>query len=278
MQLPPLGFDLHVHTHHSDGLDTPQEIVDRAERRLGVISICDHDTIAAYDHLPETPVDVLPGIEISTGVGGRSVHLLGYFRDGFPASFRREVEGLEEDRRARIEEGVTVLRDRGVPLRWNALEAAMGVGVPCRSHVARALIRVGVARSPRVVFARYLRGAFRGPKLEVSDAIAMVRDCGGVPVWAHPDSQTLQSHGAELVEAGLQGVEVYLRGGKHAARRKTLERFAEIHGLLRTGGSDHHGATSRRKLGDFSVPAELLPDCFRRLQTNPVERSWLRRP
>lgn len=264
MDLPPLGYDLHIHTHHSDGVNTPQEIVDRAERRLGVISICDHDTIAAYDHLPAAAnVGILPGIEISTGIDDQSIHLLGYFRDGFPDSFRREVATLEEDRRNRIDEGVLQLRERGVPLRWRALEEALGVGVPCRSHVARALIKVGVARSPRVVFARYLRGAFRGPKLGIVDAIAMVRDSGGIAVWAHPDSTMMTTYGAQLVDAGLQGIEVFRRGSKQAPRRKKLDRFAEIHGLLRTGGSDHHFSTNRRQFGDFAVPDHLLPAVLR---------------
>ncbi|MEM7167946.1 MAG: PHP domain-containing protein [Planctomycetota bacterium] len=265
MELPPLGFDLHVHTHYSDGADSPQAVVDQCERRLSVVSICDHDTIAAYDHLPEAPaLDVLPGIEISTGVDGRSIHLLGYFRDGFPNSFRDAVGELEHDRRSRIQEGVTTLRERGVPLRWRALEEALGEGVPCRSHVARALIKVGVARSPRVVFARYLQGAFRGPRIGVAEAIQLVRDNGGLAVWAHPDAATMDSHGVELAAAGLQGVEVYRRGGKQAPRRRKVERFAERHGLLKTGGSGHHFSTPRRRLGEFSIPFELLPESLRR--------------
>ena len=155
---PPafLGADLHIHTCFSDGQDDPSEIVARARGCLSLISICDHDTIAAYDALEPVPeLAILPGIEITARVGESSIHLLGYFPAGFTPSFRTAVHALEEDRRARIHRGVTRLRNLGIPLRWAQLGAAVGPGVPCRSHVARTLVELRRAHTPRYPLGRF---------------------------------------------------------------------------------------------------------------------------
>ena len=87
MPLAPGKVDLHTHTRHSDGLDTPAELVAKCARQ-GVrrLAVTDHDTLAA---LPEAcaagealGVEVFAGIELSVQHGDFSdVHLLGYFFD-----------------------------------------------------------------------------------------------------------------------------------------------------------------------------------------------------
>jgi predicted metal-dependent phosphoesterase TrpH len=73
--------DLHIHTHYSDGWDSPAEIVDQARLRgLRVIAITDHDCIEgafiAARHAAMKPgVDVVVGEEVSTREG----HVLGLF-------------------------------------------------------------------------------------------------------------------------------------------------------------------------------------------------------
>lgn len=72
--------DLHIHTAHGDGLDSPEAIVDWAETRtdLDLIAITDHDEVAAglvardYALRRGYRVQVVPGVEITT----RGGHLL----------------------------------------------------------------------------------------------------------------------------------------------------------------------------------------------------------
>ena len=120
------GFDLHLHSCYSDGLDSPGELLSAAERTLSLISICDHDTVAAYEQLPESTVEVLPGVEITARLDGLdSLHVLGYFPDGLTDSFRGRIGQLAEGRRSRVMAGVQSLRDRGVPLSQFALAWVM---------------------------------------------------------------------------------------------------------------------------------------------------------
>jgi len=73
--------ELHVHSNHSDGRDSVKKLLESAiEKRIGAISITDHDTIngslEAVELVNEEyyPLMVIPGIEISTDDG----HLLAY--------------------------------------------------------------------------------------------------------------------------------------------------------------------------------------------------------
>jgi histidinol phosphatase-like PHP family hydrolase len=57
-------IDLHIHTKYSDGTSTVEEILKGAERRgLTTISITDHNTIEAYNHINKINVKGLkPGV------------------------------------------------------------------------------------------------------------------------------------------------------------------------------------------------------------------------
>ena len=112
MPTPPGGVDLHAHTNHSDGLDTPAELVAKAARH-GVwrLVVTDHDTLAA---LPEARtagaafgVEVLTGIELSVQHEEfNDIHLLGYFFDSENAALKR-LSGASE--RGRTQRGLEIL-------------------------------------------------------------------------------------------------------------------------------------------------------------------------
>lgn len=78
-------IDLHIHTINSDGTDSVEEILKKAEKlKLNYISISDHDTCKGYDELKNIDVEsiysgkIIPGIELKCSYKGRTVEVLGY--------------------------------------------------------------------------------------------------------------------------------------------------------------------------------------------------------
>jgi len=250
-----------VHSDCSDGRDPPAAL---AAAPVAVLSICDHDTIRAYDRLPASPRPrILPGIEVSARLGEEEAHILGYFPAGFPVGFAEWVARREEERRTRIREGVSRLRNDGIPVRWAALEEEVGDAVPCRSHVARCLVKIGWPRNPERLYRGFLgRERFAPASLPTREAIGAIREAGGIPCWAHPPADALARDGATLVGEGLLGIEAYTPAVRGAHRGAVLA-FAAEHRLLVSGGTDFHGGRQRRvgwyrvTVGD--VACELIP-------------------
>ena len=78
-------WDLHVHSHWSDGSDSPEQLAAWARQQgLEGIALTDHDTLAGVPEMERAGkaqgLQVLAGIEISCQEpeSGRQLHLLGY--------------------------------------------------------------------------------------------------------------------------------------------------------------------------------------------------------
>jgi predicted metal-dependent phosphoesterase TrpH len=102
----------------------------------------------------------------------------------------------------------------------------------------------------------------------------MIRIAGGLAVLAHPaqndpDLIRLPTVLANLVPAGLDGVELYYP--THSQKvQKRMRKLAVQHDLLFTGGSDFHGevrpGTTLAGGGNVFVPPELLVKMKERLR------------
>lgn len=270
--------DLHVHTKASDGTLTPSEVVRLAkEKGLGAIAITDHDTIDGLEEAVragrEFGVAVVPGVEINTDVAGGEAHILGYFVDYADGWLASRLEALRSARARRAEKMVNLLRRLGYSITLEAvLEKADG-GAVGRPHVADALVEKGYFSSRDQAFGALLaRGKpayVPREKIEPAEAVRMVLEAGGVPVWAHPGLSVYPELFAELVDAGLKGLEVVYPDHDEAFMR-TLYSVARQHGLLVTGGSDYHGPGVRSTvdLGAAVVPVEVVDELKRLARSN----------
>lgn len=79
-------IDLHLHTSHSDGTDSVEELLRKAdEKSLEIISITDHDSVDAYFELEINPTirnaytgKIIVGSEIKCTFEGENIELLAY--------------------------------------------------------------------------------------------------------------------------------------------------------------------------------------------------------
>ncbi len=229
------------------------------------IAIADHDNIDAYKELEsahsEASTDrlrIIPAVEVSASRGDTTIHVLGYYPQGFSSSARAWIEELVAARRARLERGLKALAARGVHLRAAECAAAAAGRVVCRSHLAAILCQRGFAPSPRAAYRHLLSPAvFPSTGIAATTAIRRVGETGGIAVWAHPRRDELPEHLSAFVDAGLTGLEVLVPWRRRAESR-ALRAFAEENGLCVTAGSDWHGIPGGPELGRFSAPAEEI--------------------
>ena len=262
------GFiDLHLHTIHSDGTESPEAVVAMARQaRLEAIAITDHDTLAGIPAATAAArahaIELIPGVELSAADGHSDVHILGYFVDPETEGFAAELDRLRDGRRTRAERIVDKLQALGVKIELERVLAIAGSAPIGRPHIAAALVEAGRAASMDEAFERYL--GYRGPAyvpkrtLTPAGAIDLVKQTGGVPVLAHPGSLRRDDLVPGLKAQGLQGIEVW--HPKHDAGR--VDRYTAMArdlGLAVTGGSDFHGGgRGTAVVGEQPVPSSIL--------------------
>ena len=262
--LPFMRVDLHVHSTASDGSLSPSAVVWAARAgRLDVIAISDHDTCAgvpeAIQALPAA-LHVVPAIELSTTLDGSELHILGYFIDPTNEKLLAHAEHAVTARRTRVQRILELLRKYNIHLTVeDVIAAAEGnPRVLGRPHIARALQRRGHVQSPSEAFDRFLGDS--GPcflpteLLEPRAAIDLIAEAGGVAIWAHPRGDVLARELSRMIEWGLQGLECF-RPRATPDDILMIQRSAQTHNLLLSGGSDWHG-TWHGRLGDFSVDSD----------------------
>lgn len=242
--------DLHTHTSCSDGTLTPEALVERAaERGIQVLSVTDHDTVeglsAARAAAEERGLQFVSGVELSVTVNGDEVHLLAYGLDPSHERLQTHLREMAEARRERARRMVGRLRDEGLDVHDEQLEAAITSNAAVgRPHVAAALVRGGHVESIDEAFGTYLgrsQPAFVAkPEVPAAGALSLIHEAGGVGVLAHPGHWTSSACIRQLVDAGLDGIEI-VHPSHDASLQQYYERVAQGHGLLETGGSDYHG-------------------------------------
>lgn len=259
--------DLHIHSTASDGTLPPREIVARAARAgIPAIAITDHDTVAGVNEALEEGarlgVTVVPAVELSAGLGGRGLHVIGYFVDHTDPVLLDRLSRLRAARLRRARAMVRALSEAGYDIDLADVLLAADGGAVGRAHVAQTLVQAGYASSIADAFDRLLAHGrpFYVPKPVAPPAtvIGWIRDAGGIAVLAHPGVSEVDDLIDELVSAGLAGLEVY-HTDHDTSERDRYRRRAEDLGLIVTGGSDFHGDDRPGGgLGSAAVPPPVL--------------------
>jgi fructose-1,6-bisphosphatase/inositol monophosphatase family enzyme len=133
-------------------------------------------------------------------------------------------------------------------------------GVLYKQHIMQVLIDAGLTDA---INSDLYRSLFKGDGIcareieyvDVFDALAAIKADGGCAVLAHPGLQESYDLVPALVDAGLDGIELFHEIHAPDDHARVLE-IAREHGLVVTGGSDAHGTLgSIHAIGDFCAPS-----------------------
>ena len=247
--------DLHIHTLYSDGVFSPEKIVDTAiDVGLRVIALTDHDNVLSYpvakDYLKKTnrddKLEIIQGIEVNTLYKNYEVHILGYFMDVNNSDFQNMLKIQQQARIKQTKEIINLLaKKEGIKIKFEDIKKQVAEGGSIgRPHIAKAITNAGGTSSVIEAYSKYIHDDspvyVQRKTVSPQDAVEIIYDAGGIPVIAHPhDIDIAEDLIKELMQYGLRGIEAYHR--KHSpACVEYFSSMAEELGLIVTGGSDFH--------------------------------------
>ena len=262
-----MTVDFHVHSAASDGTCAPSEIAERAEGGgFAALALTDHDNCDGVAELLASgrgDVRLYAGVEISIdpGKGFDRLHLLGIGVDPENPELKALLSRILDGRNARNARIIENFSRIGIAIPPDEIAKYAHGEVLAHQHFAAWLAEHGYANDVTEAFDRYLLdnspSATRcyesrwHPAQE--DAFRAVHAAGGLCVMAHPKDwrSRWRRYGVEYGDAargiaarkemGLDGLEsVYQANSREEDCEFTL--MATSAGLLKTAGSDFHGA------------------------------------
>ncbi len=265
--------DLHIHTYYSDGVFSPEKIIDTAiDVGLQAIAITDHDNVLAYDVAQnyikekglEDKIELIRGIEINTLYKNNEVHILGYFMNPEDSDFQTMLKNQQQARIKQTKEILTLLaKKEGIKIKFENVKKMVAEGGSIgRPHIAKAITNAGGTTNVMDAYAKYIHDNspvyVQRKTVSPQDAVEIIYDAGGVPVIAHPhDLDIAETLIKDLMNYGLRGIEAYHR--KHSpACVEYFSSMAEELGLIVTGGSDFH--TPNIMNGQIILGKHFVPD------------------
>lgn len=276
-------YDLHTHSNVSDGTTTPADIAAEVKRvGLSGFALTDHDTTDGWDEARTAAgrhsLEFLPGIELTTSYGPKSVHLLVYGPEEHHEPLQEQLDWLRNSRLHRATEMIKRL-GRDFRLDWDALLEDLRTGKvqsAGRPHLADVLVAAGYFRDRSHAFETALSTSspyyLPASYFDTIDAIRLVRDGGGFPVLAHPAAFRMREPISKemlgtFAGEGLGGVEIH-----HPENRddwiQPIQAEAQRLGLVLTGASDFHGEGKPNRLGEETTSQETF-DAIRSVVATP---------
>ncbi len=268
-----MAVDLHMHSVNSDGTRTPRELVGMSkDLGLTVIALTDHDTMGGAEAFRQAGHDydmcTVEGVELSCVYGKKEIHVLGYGRAS--REFDAFLAPLRDSRKIRNTRMIRRLQELGYSITEDAVAARAAGKSASRVHIAQELVENGYAESISDAFERLVGngrpGYIQRETLSVEEGVDSLVRFGFVPVLAHPmeydlTDEELNTLLALLIAHGLEGMEVIHSECTYKDHLK-LAAKADALGLLKTGGSDYHGANKPDVPLGVGMDGQLIPDAY----------------
>lgn len=242
--------DFHLHTNASDGLLTPTELVEGANKKqLDIMAITDHDTTKALDeglkHGEKFNIKVIPGIELSTIHNEENIHLLGYFKD---TAFKSEKfqSFLLSMKEYRTNRGIKIVDNLKTYFNIN-LDSSKLInetkGIIARPHIAKAIIEAGYDYDYEFIFNNIINknspAYVPNQIITLGDGINILREANALIVLAHP-VLIKKTPLEELMAYDIDGIEAIYPLNTEELTTMYINTAKKYNKII-TAGSDFHG-------------------------------------
>lgn len=235
------------------------------------LAITDHDCLAGTVRAKiigeRYGVTVIPAVELSCTdkKRGNKAHMLCYFPDS-----PERLEGLcKRNSTIRKSAGkvMAVRAAQKFPITTELIvKCATGSTNIYKQHIMQALMESGFTTT---IFGELFNSLFKKsgkncilvettfPSPE--ETLTAIHEAGGIAVLAHPGFYDNFELLDELIELGLDGVEVW-HPENSPEQQEYLKKVAKKHKLVMTGGSDFHGAYNAYpvRLGEYGPDEDAL--------------------
>jgi predicted metal-dependent phosphoesterase TrpH len=262
-----MKFDLHCHSHFSDGNHPPEFLIQRAiANNVTHLAITDHDCVQVFKQPVEVPQELtlIPGVEISCTWNGQEIHVVGL---GIDVEAQQLTAILDIQQKSRRERAATMAK-RLASFTDYDLESYLE-SLPCisrtRSHIANFLVKEGASKNHQQAFKKYLsrKGKLYCPAnwCDLETAISSINAAGGIAVVAHPSRypftrKKLLSLLSDFKQAGGAAIETAYSNLDPLARKK-LEDACDEMDMYASCGSDFHSIENTwTDIGKFHSFAE----------------------
>ncbi|NMA73144.1 MAG: PHP domain-containing protein [Bacteroidales bacterium] len=263
--------DIHSHTVYSDGSDTVEEILIKAnESELTYFSITDHNTVDAYYDSAMRKKDelffgnLITGVEITTIYNGEIVEVLGYGIDTdiMRVKLEEKVYSFRKKQLLEFELIKNTYSKKGLDIDFESISfdpntsssrKAIWEKIVEDDHLVKKLSESSSIQSssnftrqevynPESIF--YVDQSTLYPSLK--EAVQMIHDSKGIALLAHlfiyGRSQEIKNDLLNIIDdSGLDGLECYHSSFTFEQSQELID-FCNKNNLLISGGSDYHGA------------------------------------
>ena len=246
-------------------------------KRSGIttLAITDHDCLAGVVRAKiigeRYGITVIPAVELSCTdpKRGGKAHMLCYFPDK-----PERLEGLckrNSQHRKNAGKLMALKASQKFPLTPEFIvKCAAGSTNLYKQHIMQALMEAGFTTT---IFGDLFDQLFKKSSPDnilveatypsPQETLEAIHDAGGIAVLAHPGFYDNFELLDELIELGLDGVEVW-HPENTPEQQEYLKKKAKKHHLVMTGGSDFHGRYNAYpiRLGDYGPDEDALAALF----------------
>jgi hypothetical protein len=214
-------------------------------------------------------IEVISGVELSSDIADKEVHILGYFFDVANKELNRYLKFFQEERLRRAERIVKKLNLLGCTIHINDVLDCAGNSVVSRPHIAQAMVSQGLVNNYFEAFNKYLSNEApayeRKVHISPASAFKIISDAGGLSFIAHPDNLPSQII-KELIDAGVDGIEA-VHPAHNVLQQRYYKEIASSYFLLDSGGSDFHGGKRNDDVnfGKYYINISILENIRKQL-------------